>query len=198
MRFRETDSFFFSSTDKGDPRTFIPPCVMAWSAMELQLGVFGFLPTTHTETNTNKMCPRSSRAVRRFTHVYVHAQITVHAHLANHSYFDRGKNLNTPIGAPCLDEDGAGSGISTLFKIHTPLVRCGSQIRLQLSAAGPTNRPKPKVIKQYSYTPRTLRACCSQSKFRILEISESSARALFLYNCTPNISRSANASVSIA
>ena len=36
-----------------------------------------------------------------------------------------------------------------------------------------------------SYTPRTVRACCSQSKFRILEIRESSARALFLYNCTP-------------
>ena len=49
-----------------------------------------------------------------------------------------------------------------------------------------------------SYTPRTLRACCSQSKFRILKISESSARALFLYNCTPNISRSADASVIVA
>ena len=49
-----------------------------------------------------------------------------------------------------------------------------------------------------SYTPRTLRACCSQSKFRILKIRESSARALFLYNCTPNISRSADASVSVA
>ena len=49
-----------------------------------------------------------------------------------------------------------------------------------------------------SYTPRTLRACCSQSKFRILEIHESSARALFLYNCTPNISRSADVSVSVA
>ena len=32
----------------------------------------------------------------------------------------------------------------------------------------------------YSYTPRILRACCSQSKFRILKIRESSARALFL------------------
>ena len=49
-----------------------------------------------------------------------------------------------------------------------------------------------------SYTPRTLRACWSKSKFRILKIRESSARALFLYNCTPNISRSADASVSIA
>ena len=45
----------------------------------------------------------------------------------------------------------------------------------------------------YSYTPRTLRACCSQSKFRILKIRESSARAIFLYNWSPNISRSADA-----
>ena len=50
----------------------------------------------------------------------------------------------------------------------------------------------------YSYTPRTLRACCSQFKFRILKIRQSIARALFLYNCTPNISRSADASVSVA
>ena len=48
-----------------------------------------------------------------------------------------------------------------------------------------------------SYTPRTLRACCSQSKFMILKLRESSAPALFLYNCTPNISRSADASVSV-
>ena len=35
---------------KGDPRTPIPPRVMALSAMELQLGVFRFLPTTHAKT----------------------------------------------------------------------------------------------------------------------------------------------------
>ena len=50
----------------------------------------------------------------------------------------------------------------------------------------------------HSYTPRTLRPCCSQSKFRILKIRESSARTLFLYNCTPNISSSADASVSVS
>ena len=54
------------------------------------------------------------------------------------------------------------------------------------------------TFRMYSYTPRTLRACCSRSKFRILKIRESSARALFLYNCTPNISRSADASLSVA
>ena len=52
-----------------------------------------------------------------------------------------------------------------------------------------------QINTKYSYTLRTLRACCSQSKFRILKIRESSAHALFLYNCTPNISRSADVSV---
>ena len=61
---------------------------------------------------------------------------------------------------------------------------------------------KPKfsrfcALSRNSYTPRTLRACYSQSKFRILKIQESSARALFLYNCSPNISRSADANVSV-
>ena len=31
------------------------------------IGVFKFLPTTHTETNTNKMCPRSSCTMGYFT-----------------------------------------------------------------------------------------------------------------------------------
>ena len=60
------------------------------------------------------------------------------------------------------------------------------------------NRDGTSRLSKDSYTPRTLRACCSQSKFRILKIRESSARALFLYNCTPNISCSADASVSVA
>ena len=37
------------------------------------------------------------------------------------------------------------------------------------------------TLKGHSYTMRTLRACCSQSKLRMLKIRESSARALFLY-----------------
>ena len=53
-------------------------------------------------------------------------------------------------------------------------------------------------IIENSCTPHTLLTCCSQSKFRILKIRESSARALFLYNCTQNISHSADASVSVA
>ena len=51
----------------------ITPYVMVSSAMELQLWVFRFLPTTHMETNANKMRPQSSRAVWRFEHIYLHA-----------------------------------------------------------------------------------------------------------------------------
>ena len=40
------------------------------------------------------------------------------------------------------------------------------------------------ALTLHSYTPCTLRACCSQSEFRLLKISQSSKRALFLYNCT--------------
>ena len=39
---------------------------------------------------------------------------------------------------------------------------------------------------KHSYTPRTLRTCCSQSELMILKIHESSVRASLLYNCTPN------------
>ena len=67
---------------------------MASSAMELYLGVLGFLPTTHTETNANKMCPGSSPVVWCFTRDYLHAQTAEHTHLTN-SYFDREKTWNT-------------------------------------------------------------------------------------------------------
>ena len=43
-----------------------------------------------------------------------------------------------------------------------------------------------RALSYTSYTSRTLRACCSQSELTILKIRESSVRALFLYNCTPN------------
>ena len=62
---------------RGDSRPPIPPCVMASSAMGLKLGVFRFLPTTHTKTNAIQMRPRSLCAVQRFTHVYLHAKTTV-------------------------------------------------------------------------------------------------------------------------
>ena len=74
----------------------VPLCVTAASAMELQLGVFGFLTTTHAETKANKMRAQPLRAVQHFTPVYFHAQAAVHTSLLNCGYFDHGKNLNTP------------------------------------------------------------------------------------------------------
>ena len=37
------------------------------------------------------MHPRYSRALRRFTHAYLHTQTTVHTNLMNHGYSNRGK-----------------------------------------------------------------------------------------------------------
>ena len=37
-----------------DPRHLIPLCVLALSVMELQLGVFGSMPSTHAEANMHK------------------------------------------------------------------------------------------------------------------------------------------------
>ena len=69
------------------------------------------------------MRPLSPRSMWHFTRVYYHTQTTVHMHLTNHGYFDRGKNTNTPILAPCRNKDGAGSGISGLYLwgLHIPL-----------------------------------------------------------------------------
>ena len=72
----------------------------------------GFLPTIHTETNTNKMRPQPLCAMQHFTRVYLQAQTAVHLHLANHGYFDLKKTPTPPPnGAPCGDNDGAGSEI---------------------------------------------------------------------------------------
>ena len=54
-----------------------------------------------------------------------------------------------------------------------------------------------QVFIEHPNSLRTLHACCSQSTYRILKICESTLRALFLYNCTPNISHSADTSVSV-
>ena len=94
------------------------PCMVS-SAIEFQLEVFRYLPTRNTQTNANKMHQQSSRALRHFMRLYLHAQTEVHVHLMNHGYFDHGENPNTPIGAPCWDKDGAGSGISGLYLGNT-------------------------------------------------------------------------------
>ena len=41
--------------------TYIPPCVMASSAMGLNLGVFGFLLTTHVDTKMQNKCVQNIR-----------------------------------------------------------------------------------------------------------------------------------------
>ena len=63
----------------GDPRPRIPPHVMASSAMGLKLGVFGFLPITHTKGNAKPMHPRSFSAMRRLQVFYLHSQTAVGA-----------------------------------------------------------------------------------------------------------------------
>ena len=95
---------FSKPTDiyKGDTRARIPPCVMASSAMGLKLGVFWFLPTTHT-AHANKMHLRSSRAMRRFMCGYFHTPTAIHTHLMNHGYFDHRKNPETPNLRPLLE-----------------------------------------------------------------------------------------------
>ena len=100
---------------------------MVSSAMGLKLGVFGFLSTsatTHTETNTNKIRPRSSRTVRCFTCIYLHAQTAVYKHLMNHSYFDRRKNPNT--------HNEPHAGMKMVQVLGFPLYICGHNIKSKI------------------------------------------------------------------
>ena len=60
-----------------DSRTPIPPRVMASSAMGLNLGVFGFLPTTHAKANAKQMRSQSLRAARLLVCDCFHAQPAV-------------------------------------------------------------------------------------------------------------------------
>ena len=102
-----------------DPRPLIPPRVVTSSAMGLELGVFGFLPTTYVKTNATQMRPRSLRAVRRFTRVYLHAQTAVDAGdirtWQTMVILISGKTWRPPNWAPCRNQDGAGSGISCVY-----------------------------------------------------------------------------------
>ena len=84
-------------------RTPIPPLVMTSSAMELQLGVFWLCQTTHAEMNANKMPPRSSRTVRRFTHACLSSSSDRYAPDES-QFFDRGENPNTPNRIPMLGQ----------------------------------------------------------------------------------------------
>ena len=65
---------------KGNLRPpILPSVLMASSAIGLKLGVFKFLPTALTETNTKQMHLRSLHTVRCFMCVYLHAPTTVDA-----------------------------------------------------------------------------------------------------------------------
>ena len=72
------------------------------------------LPTTHTDTNTNKMRPRSSRTMRHVMRVYLFAQTTVNMHLIWQIMLILivGKTQIPPAWATCQDENGTRSGIS--------------------------------------------------------------------------------------
>ena len=86
------------------------------STIELQLGVFRYLPTTHAEQNQNASTNFACHAV-------FHACLSAHSdcsrcwwhtHLKNHNYFDHRKNGIPLIGAPCWEENGADFWISIL------------------------------------------------------------------------------------
>ena len=79
-----------------------------------------------------------------------------------------------------------------------PLVQTGYDVKSILKVGLSLEISCGIIYGAIPFEIHTLRACCSQSKFRILKIRESSACALLFYNCTPNISRSADASVSVA
>ena len=86
---------------KQNASTIFERCVAFHTRLSSRLDSNTYAPTTHAETNTNKMRPQSSSTVRRFTRVYLHAQTAVHMHLKNQGYFDRRKKRTSPIEAPC-------------------------------------------------------------------------------------------------
>ena len=79
-----------------------------------------------------------------------------------------------------------GGKISTLRNIFLRIPYINS---FKANFPSPLIPSKLQQINGTSYTPRTLRACCSQSGLTILKIRKSSVRALFLYNCTTNTLR---------
>ena len=87
---------------------------MVLSAMELQFGVFGFLPTRHAEKQTK--CVHDLHVpfvvLRMFT--FTLGPQYMYTHLTNHSYFDRGKPLYPQLEPHAKKKNGAGSGIPGL------------------------------------------------------------------------------------
>ena len=80
-----------------DPRPRIPPRVMVSSAMGFKLGVFGFLPTTHTKTNTSMIFAHRAVFQACLSSRSKCNRCRGHTHLMNHRYFDYGKTRRLPI-----------------------------------------------------------------------------------------------------
>ena len=109
-----------------DPRLPISPSVMASSSMRLNLGIFWFLPTTHTKINAKQMRSRL-RAPYGDLRLFVFKLRSRYMHVTyapDESWLCwlREKPQRPPNSAPCRDQDGAGSEISgvnlCLFYTH--------------------------------------------------------------------------------
>ena len=94
----------------------ILPSVMASSTMELQLWVFRFLPTTHVETKRKQNAPTIFACLAAF-HTFLSSRSDRSTYAPDKSWLFKmaGKTRIPLIGAPWLDKDDAGSGISGLY-----------------------------------------------------------------------------------
>ena len=85
-------SVFYPQIYKGDPRApMIPGVIVSHGA---PIGVIWDF-ADHTSGNKCKQTA-STIFVRRFTHVYLHAETAVHMHLTNHCYFHHRKKPEYP------------------------------------------------------------------------------------------------------
>ena len=81
----------------------------------LKLGVFGFLPTTHSKTNASTIFTHRAAFYTCLSSHSDRSRCRWHTHLMNHGYFDYRKTQRPPIWTPCRDKNGAGSGISLVY-----------------------------------------------------------------------------------
>ena len=97
--------------------------LIASLAMRLNLGPFGFLPTTYAKINEKQMRSRSSRRAAFCTCLFSRSD-RVTCRQQTHLTYPRGRTtailINRKIripanSAPCPDQDGAGSGVSGVF-----------------------------------------------------------------------------------
>ena len=92
---------------------------MALSAMGLNLGVFGFFPTTQAKANAKQMRSWSVHAARILTHVFFMLRpqymLVTYAPDEPRLFWLREKTRRPPNWAPFRDQNGAGSGISGVY-----------------------------------------------------------------------------------